>query len=80
MINKKVSNYITVSAIGLHLISGIIAGLLLGYLFDNIFHTHYKLTIVFLFLGILTGFYNMYKDAVRYIKEEEKETKSNRNG
>lgn len=79
MINKKVSNYITVSAIGLHLISGIIAGLLLGYLFDNIFNTHYKLTIVFLFLGILTGFYNMYKDAVRYIKEEEKESKSNRN-
>ena len=79
MINKKVSNYITVSAIGLHLISGIIAGLLLGYLFDNIFNTHYKLTIVFLFLGILTGFYNMYKDAIRYIKEEEKESKSNRN-
>ena len=79
MINKKVSDYITVSAIGLHLISGIIAGLLLGYFFDNIFNTHYKLTIIFIFLGILTGFYNMYKDAVRYIKEEEKESKSDRN-
>jgi ATP synthase protein I len=72
MINKKVSKYITVSAIGLHLISGIIAGLLLGYLIDHIFKTSYTFTIIFLILGILTGFYNMYKDAMRYIKEEEK--------
>jgi len=76
VINKKVSKYISVSAIGLHLISGIIVGLLLGYFFDNLFKTHYKLTIVFLILGIMAGFYNMYKDAVQYIKEEEKDSNS----
>jgi len=72
MINKKISNYITVSAIGLHLISGIIVGLFLGYVFDNWFHKEYLFKIIFLILGIMAGFYNMYKDAVKYLKEEEK--------
>ncbi len=77
MINKKISNYITVSAIGLHLVSGIIVGLFLGYLFDNWFHKEYLFKIIFLILGIMAGFYNMYKDAVKYIKEEENKSNGN---
>lgn len=75
MINRKVSKYITVSAIGLHLISGIIVGLFLGYIFDNLFHKDYLFKIIFLILGIIAGFYNMYKDAIRYLKQED--TKNN---
>ncbi|RMD46407.1 MAG: AtpZ/AtpI family protein [Aquificota bacterium] len=77
MINKKISNYITISAIGLHLVSGIIVGLFLGYLFDNWFHKEYLFKIIFLILGIMAGFYNMYKDAVKYIKEEENKSNGN---
>ena len=72
MFHKKIKDYLTVGTIGLHLVSGIIVGLFIGYLLDNFFNTqNYIFTIVFFFLGILSGFYNMYKDVMKYIKEEE---------
>ncbi|RUM46433.1 MAG: hypothetical protein DSY47_08150 [Hydrogenothermus sp.] len=72
MLNKKVKDYFTVGSVGLHLVSGIIVGLLIGYFLDKAFNTGYVLTIVFFFLGILTGFYNMYKDVTKYIQKEER--------
>ena len=71
MLNKRVKDYFTIGSVGLHLVSGIIVGLLIGYFLDKVFNTGYILTIVFFFLGILTGFYNMYKDVTGYIQKEE---------
>ncbi len=73
MFNKKFNDYFTIGTIGLHLISGIIVGLAIGYFLDKFFNTHYIMTIIFFFLGVASGFYNMYKDAVKYIQKEEKE-------
>jgi ATP synthase protein I len=63
----------SVGSIGLHLVSGIIVGTFIGYMLDKYFNSSPWLTIIFFFLGIIAGFYNMYKDAKRYIAKEEKE-------
>ena len=69
---KTFSKYISVGAIGLHLVSGIIVGVFVGYYLDKFFNTSPLLTIIFFFLGVITGFYNMYKDVLKYIEKEEK--------
>ncbi len=71
-LSKEVTKYVSVSTIGLHLVSGIIVGVFIGYMLDHFFKTDYIFTIVFFFFGIAAGFYNMYKDAMKYLKEEEK--------
>ncbi len=77
-LSKQVSKYVSVSTIGLHLVSGIIVGVFIGYMLDHFFKTDYIFTIIFFFLGIAAGFYNMYKDAMRYLKEEEKNNEENK--
>jgi len=77
---KEFSKYISIGTIGLHLVSGIIVGVFVGYYLDKFFNTSPILTIVFFFLGIITGFYNMYKDVLRYIKEEERKEKEKNEG
>ncbi|NPA54073.1 MAG: AtpZ/AtpI family protein [Aquificae bacterium] len=79
--NKKTkfsfSEGLSIGTIGLHLVSGIIVGTFVGYVLDKYFQTSPWLTIIFFFLGIITGFYNMYKDAKRYIDKEEKNSQNN---
>jgi len=72
MLNKRAKDYFTIGSVGLHLVSGIIVGIAIGYFLDKVFNTGYKFTIIFFFLGIMTGFYNMYKDVQAYISKEEK--------
>jgi ATP synthase protein I len=72
MLNKKVKDYFTIGSVGLHLVSGIIVGLAIGYFLDKTFNTNYTFTIIFFFLGILTGFYNMYKDVMKYVNSGDK--------
>jgi len=67
---KEFSKYISIGAIGLHLISGIIVGIAVGYYLDKAFDTSPILTIVFFILGVITGFYNMYKDVIKYVSKE----------
>ncbi|WP_457621065.1 AtpZ/AtpI family protein [Persephonella sp.] len=69
---KGFTEYLSIGAIGLHLVSGIIVGVLIGYLLDQYFNTSPYLTIIFFFFGIAAGFWNMYKDVQRYIISEEK--------
>ncbi len=64
--------YLSIGSIGLHLVSGVIVGVLIGYYLDRYFDTSPWLTIVFFFLGIGAGFRNMYKDVKKYISSEEK--------
>ena len=47
--------------ISLDLISSIIVGALIGYGLDNIFSTKPVFFIIFLVLGIITGFYSLFK-------------------
>ena len=47
--------------ISLDLISSIIVGALIGYGLDNIFLTKPVFFIIFLVLGIITGFYSLFK-------------------
>ena len=49
--------------ISLDLISSIIVGALIGYGLDKIFLTKPVFFIIFLVLGIITGFYSLFKTA-----------------
>jgi len=69
----SLSEGFSVGTIGLHLVSGIIVGVFVGYMLDRFFKTSPWLTIIFFFFGVAAGFYNMYKDAKRYIEKEERE-------
>ncbi len=69
----SLSEGFSVGTIGLHLVSGIIVGVFVGYMLDKFFKTSPWLTIIFFFFGVAAGFYNMYKDAKRYIEKEERE-------
>ncbi|MDQ7055726.1 MAG: AtpZ/AtpI family protein [Persephonella sp.] len=74
--SKKSSwvQYLSIGSIGLHLVSGVVVGVLIGYFLDKYFNTSPWLTIIFFFLGIGAGFRNMYKDVKKYIiSEEEKD-------
>lgn len=55
--------------IGAELISGVIVGGGIGYLLDDFFETQPLLLIIFLFLGGIAGFLNIY----RFVKSMEKE-------
>lgn len=46
---------------GVELVGGLIGGGLIGYGLDRVFGTSPILFILFLLLGVLTGFYNIYK-------------------
>jgi len=47
--------------VGLDLVSTIIVAVLIGLGIDKIFSTHPIFFIIFLLLGIITGFYSLYK-------------------
>lgn len=70
--SNKVNKTLSFLTIGLHLVSGIIVGVGIGYLLDKYFGTSPYLTIIFFFFGIAAGFRNMYIDAKKYIQSEEK--------
>ena len=59
--NNKNNGYSIGLKISLDLISSIIVGALIGYGLDNIFSTKPVFFIIFLVLGIITGFYSLFK-------------------
>lgn len=71
--NKQANKTLSFLTIGLHLVSGIIVGVGVGYLLDRYFNTSPYLTIIFFFFGLAAGFRNMYIDAKKYIQSEEKD-------
>ena len=48
--------------VGLDLVGGVLAGILVGYGIDYLFKSSPYGLIFFFFLGIVAGFYNAYKD------------------
>jgi len=74
---KAFYEYLSIGMIGLHLVSGIIVGVLIGYYLDKVFNTSPWLTIIFFFFGVAAGFNNMYKDVQKYIASQEGENNNN---
>lgn len=61
---------------GLHLVSGILMGGVIGYLLDKWLDTKPWLFLFFVIAGILAGFNNVYIDAKRLIKSQNEEDKN----
>ena len=59
--NNKNNGYSIGLKISLDLISSIIVGALIGFGLDKIFSTKPVFFIIFLVLGIITGFYSLFK-------------------
>jgi ATP synthase protein I len=62
--------------VGTHIVGGIIAGLAVGYLVDEIFKTQPWGLFIFFLIGIVTGFKNAYNEMQRAVKKAEEEKKS----
>ena len=57
----------SVGVIGMHMVSGPLVGVAIGYGIDRFFDIHPWGKIVFLFIGIGAGFLNVYMDTRRLI-------------
>ncbi|MFW6131666.1 MAG: AtpZ/AtpI family protein [Candidatus Aminicenantaceae bacterium] len=67
MIEKKdYKKIIELSSLVIMLPSSIAVGLFLGYLLDKLFGTHPWLLLIFLTLGIVSGFYNLLREVNKY--------------
>ena len=47
--------------VGIHLVAATLVGLVIGYALDGFFGTMPWLTMIFLFLGIATGFRDLFR-------------------
>ncbi len=54
------------TAIGITLVASTVVGLLIGLYLDRVFSTKPWFTIIFLILGIIAGFRNIYQIAKKY--------------
>ena len=68
---SKVSALTSASLLGLHLVSGIIAGGLFGYAFDYWLESSPKGLMIGVLVGIVAGFKNLYVDAKRLIEKQD---------
>ncbi len=55
---------------GIHLVSGVIVGMAMGYYLDKFFDTKPWLTLLFLIFGIIAGYRNMFREMARIQKKE----------
>lgn len=55
--------------IGLHMVSGPLVGVAIGYGIDHWFGTHPWGKLIFLFIGIGAGFLNVYRDTQWLLKK-----------
>lgn len=69
----------TASVIGLHMVSGILVGGLIGYFLDEWLGTDPWLKLVFFVFGVAAGFYNVYLDTKRLLREQSAESEKPKN-
>ena len=62
----------TASVIGLHMVVAVFIGLGFGYFLDRFFNTTPWMTIIFLLLGIIAGFKNMFSQGKSLMAYHEK--------
>lgn len=60
----------TASVIGLHMVSGVLVGGVIGYFLDEWLGTGPWLKLVFFLFGVAAGFYNVYLDTKRILREQ----------
>lgn len=58
------------SMMGIHLVSGVFVGMGMGYFLDKFLGTKPWLMLVFLILGIIAGYRNMFREMQRIQKKE----------
>jgi len=68
--NKHFESLGLASMMGIHLVSGVIVGMVMGYYLDRYFGTKPWLMLVFLVLGIVAGYKNMFREMQRIQKKE----------
>ena len=68
--NFKQSGYNLGLKLSMDLVSAIIAGILIGLGLDNFFSTKPIFFLIFLLLGIIAGFYSLYKSAQNLNKKD----------
>ena len=68
--NKHAESMGIAYMMGLHLVSGIIVGIAMGYYLDKFFDTKPWLTLIFLVFGIIAGYRNMFREMARIQKKE----------
>ena len=66
---KTYSNLLELSSIGINLAVSIFVGLGIGLFLDKLFNTKPFLMIVFLFIGIIAGFVNIFRIANSFRKK-----------
>jgi len=59
--------------IGMHMVSGITVGTLIGYFLDGWLKTFPWLTGIFMVFGIVAGFKNVYVDTKRLVASQKEE-------
>lgn len=64
------NNLLRASLVGIHLVTATFVGLAVGYYLDKWLGTKPWLTMIFLLLGIVAGFKNMYQE-VKHIQHSE---------
>lgn len=66
------------SSVGIHLVLSTFVGLAIGYGFDKLFGTKPYLTVIFLIIGIISGFRELVKIAKRADKTDGNTDKENK--
>lgn len=62
--------------IGLHMVSGIAVGTLIGYALDAWLETSPWLTGVFIVVGIVAGYINVYRDTKKLVRAQEEQDRA----
>ena len=68
--NKHFESQGLASMMGIHLVSGVIVGMGMGYYLDKVFGTKPWLMLLFLVFGIVAGYKNMFREMQRIQKKE----------
>jgi len=65
------------SIMGLHMVSGILVGLVIGLLLDRWLGTKPLFFFIFLIVGIIAGFKNVYEEARKFIEPKSNDKQDN---
>ena len=77
---KFKDSLVTAGTIGLHLVSGTFVGFFMGYFLDKWLQTGPWLTVVFLVLGVVAGYLNVYRDMKALLRGVDDKADENSSG
>ncbi len=71
---KFISQESSAFLVATHIVGGVLAGLLVGYVVDSLFNSSPWGLLIFFLLGIIAGFKNAYQEMNRLVEKENKTT------